>query len=161
MPPKTSCGILLYRKNQKDEYEFFIGHPGGPFWKYKEKGAWSIPKGEIEEGEVDLLNVAKREFEEEMGVKFDKRNLDEFIYLGSVKQSSGKIVHAFAIEDDGEWPGFFLKQHFIDIEFPPKSGKKIKIPEIDKAGFYKEEIAKIKINLAQKDFIDRLKKIQS
>src|SRR3989338_558250 len=124
--PKTSAGLLMYKINNSKEIEVFLVHPGGPFWKDKDLGAWSIPKGEVEESnndvKEDFLLCAKREFEEELGVKL-KRNDSEFVYIGDVKY---------------------------------KSGKMIKIPEVDKAQFFKLDIAKEKINPAQKEFIERL-----
>ena len=148
--PKISCGLLMYRI--KNSLEVFLVHPGGPFWKDKNKGAWSISKGEIEDGE-NFLEAAIREFKEETGIKPECK----FIPLGSVKQKSGKIVHAWAFE--GEWNGFLMKQNMIEIEFPYGSGKKIKIPEIDKADFFNLEKAKEKIIPAQVEFIKRLEKI--
>ncbi|MBI4116514.1 NUDIX domain-containing protein [Candidatus Pacearchaeota archaeon] len=146
---KISAGLLMYRiKN--NEFEVFLVHPGGPFWKDKDEGVWSIPKGEVEEGE-DFFGCAKREFEEETGIKV---KAEKFIELGSIKQKSGKIVHAWAFE--GDWLGL-LRQNMIEIEFPYKSGKTIKIPEVDKAGFFNEENAKKKMSPAQFEFAERLK----
>ena len=136
--------------------EVFLVHPGGPLWKNNVKSVWSIPKGEVEIGE-DFFVTAKREFEEETGMSI---NLDvPFISLGNVTQRSGKIVHAWAFE--GDWPGIFLKQNIIEIELPAGSGKKIQIPEIDHAEFFKIEEAKKRINMAQIEFIDRLQEILS
>lgn len=140
----------MYRLKKGKELEVFLVHPGGPFWKNKDNGAWSIPKGEINEAE-DFLEAAKREFEEETGIK----PKGEFIELVNVKQKSGKVIHAWAFE--GDWFGFLMKQNMIEIEFPYKSGKKIKIPEIDKAGFFSLEKARKKINSSQLEFLERLK----
>ena len=147
--PKTSAGILIYKYND-GKLKLFIVHPGGPFWKNKDEGAWSIPKGEVEQGEEKLLEVAKRELKEETGISIE----GNFIDLGEVKQKSGKIVKAWAIE--GDWSGLLMCQSFVEIEWPYKSGKKIKIPEVDKAGFFSVEDAKRKINPAQREFIERL-----
>ena len=147
---KTSAGLLMYKFNKNKELEIFIGHPGGPFWKNKDKGAWSIPKGEVEEGE-DLLQTAKREFKEETGIDFK----EHFIELGEIQQKSGKIVHAWAFE--GDWSGFLMGTSFVDMQYPPKSKKFIRFPELDKADFFSIEKAKIKINPAQAEFINRLK----
>ena len=147
--PKTSAGILIYKYND-GKLKLFIVHPGGPFWKNKDEGAWSIPKGEVEQGEENLLGVAKRELKEETGISIE----GNFIDLGEVKQKSGKIVKAWAIE--GDWSGLLMCQSFVEIEWPYKSGKKIKIPEVDKAGFFSVEDAKRKINPAQREFIERL-----
>lgn len=145
--PKTSAGLLMYKVND-GKLKVFLVHPGGPFWKNKDIGAWSIPKGEVEENE-DILETARREFEEEIGIK----PKEELVPLGKIKQKSGKIVHTWAFE--GEWPGMLLKQNIIEIDF---HGEKIKIPEIDKAGFFPVDTAREKIIPAQKEFIDRLEK---
>src|SRR3989344_9663630 len=147
--PKTSAGILIYKYND-GKLKLFIVHPGGPFWKNKDEGAWSIPKGEVEQGEENLLEVAKRELKEETGILIE----GNFVDLGEIKQKSGKIVKAWAIE--GDWSGLLLCQSFVEIEWPYKSNKFIKIPEVDKAGFFSIEDTKRKINPAQKEFIDRL-----
>lgn len=150
--PKISAGLLMY-KIDNGILRVFLVHPGGPFWKNKKSsdnyGTWSIPKGEVENNE-ELLSAAKREFEEETGIK----PKEEFVSLESVKQKSGKIVHAWAFQ--GEFSGFLTRQNMIEIEFPPKSGKKIKIPEIDKAEFFNIEEAKKKIIPSQVEFLNRL-----
>ncbi len=144
---KLSAGLLMYRiKNNR--LEVFLVHPGGPFWKNKDSAAWSIPKGEIKQGE-NLIAAAKREFEEETGIKAN----GNFIPLGTVKRP-GKIVHAWAFE--GEWNGFLMKQQMIEINF---KGKKIKVPEIDNLGFFPLEKAREKIVAYQKDFLERLEKL--
>jgi Predicted NTP pyrophosphohydrolase len=126
-------------------------HPGGPFWKNKDDGAWSIPKGEAQPDE-DLLARAKIEFEEELGFKPD----GDFIPLGSIQQKGGKTVHAWAFQ--GDLPqNFQLKSNTFEIEFPPRSGKFKEFPEIDRAEFFVEEIARRKINPAQLSFFDRLR----
>jgi predicted NUDIX family NTP pyrophosphohydrolase len=145
---KISAGLLMYRK-RNNELEFFLVHHGGPYWKNRDEKSWSIPKGEINDRE-DLFECAKREFLEETSVKIET---DKFISLGEVKQKSGKIVHAWAFE--GDWTGI-LRQNIIEIEYPFGSGKKIKIPEIDKAEFFNREKAKIKMIEAQFEFIERL-----
>ena len=146
---KTSAGILIYKfYNQK--LKIFIVHPGGPFWKGKDEGAWSIPKGEAKEGESDLLEVAKRELKEETGIELN----GNFHDIGTIKQKSGKIVKAYATL--GDWSGLLMCQSFAEIEWPYKSGKKIRVPEVDKAGFFDIDIVKKKINPAQIEFIDRL-----
>jgi len=153
---KVSAGLLMYKfdkkgKEGRDFLKVFLVHHGGPYWKNKDERAWSIPKGLVNEGE-SLLDAAKREFEEETGIKIKL----PLISLGSVKQKSGKEVHSWAFE--GDWTGFLMKQSMIEIEFPYKSGKKIKVPEVDKAGFFPISVAKKKIILAQAEFIDRLVK---
>ncbi len=149
---KISAGLLMYRiKN--NNLEIFLVHPGGPFWKGKEDGVWSIPKGEVEDGE-DFFECAKREFEEETGIKL---KTEKFIELGNVKQKSGKIVHAWAFEND-YWSGL-LRQNIITVEFPYKSGRMIKIPEVDKAGFFNVDDAKRKMSPSQFEFVERLREI--
>ncbi|MFH1325209.1 MAG: NUDIX domain-containing protein [archaeon] len=146
---KISSGLLMYKINDKN-LKVFLVHHGGPFWKNKDIGAWSIPKGQVKEKEK-LFDTAKREFVEETGIKLTGKN--EFIPLGEVRQKSGKIVHAWAFEND--WNGL-LKQNIIEIEYPYNSGKKIKIPEVDKVKLFSIEEAKEKIIPAQREFIERL-----
>ncbi|MEK6824410.1 MAG: NUDIX domain-containing protein [Nanoarchaeota archaeon] len=153
MNTKISAGLLMYRF--RPELEVFIVHPGGPFWKNKDESSWSIPKGELEEGE-DLLSAAKREFMEETGLKIDS---ESFIQLGNVTLKSGKIVHAWAFE--GDWSGLLMCQSYMNLEWPPRSGKLIKFPEVDKASFFSPEIAKKKINPAQRELIDKLEAVLS
>lgn len=158
MPSKISAGLLMYRiKNS--ELQVFLIHPGGPFWKNKDEGVWSIPKGELENNNMSLdslLNTAKREFKEETGINTPEEK-ERFIYLGEIKQKSGKIVHAWTFE--GNWNGLLLCQSFVAIEWPYKSGKMIKVPEVDNASFFSIEKAKKKINTAQIGFIDRLERV--
>lgn len=150
---RTSAGILLYRKKNK-KIEFFLVHPGGPFWKGKDVGAWSIPKGEFTEGE-DPLAAAKREFNEETGQSVD----GDFIELTPIKQKAGKVVYAWAVEGDADAEN--IVSNTFKTEWPYKSGKWITIPEVDKADWFDEEEAKEKINVAQAAFIeDLIKRIQ-
>ena len=130
--------------------EFLLAHPGGPFFARKDEGVWTIPKGEVQPGE-DLLTRARLEFEEETGEKVS----GNFIPLGSIKQKGGKTVHAWAVE--GDLPNKFeLKSNFFEMEWPPRSGMLKQFPEIDRADFFPEEIARSKINPAQIPFLDRL-----
>jgi predicted NUDIX family NTP pyrophosphohydrolase len=145
---KKSAGILLYRLNGKAP-EFFLVHPGGPFWKNKDAGAWSIPKGEFTE-EEDPLEAAKREFEEETGMKCTGK----FIALDAIKQKSGKLVMAWALEKDID-PAL-IKSNIFKLEWPPKSGKMLDVPEIDKGGWFDLNEAKQKINPSQAAFLDQL-----
>ena len=145
---RTSAGILLYRK--KDNYvEVFLIHPGGPFWKGKDKEAWSIPKGEFTEGE-DPLTVAKREFNEETGQTID----GDFIELKPIQQKGGKMVYAWAIEGNADAEN--IVSNTFKQEWPYKSGKWMTFPEADKAGWFGVEEAKEKINAAQMDFVEEL-----
>lgn len=134
-------------------FEVLLVHPGGPFFKNKDEGAWTIPKGEAGPGE-DLLSRAQTEFEEEMGI----RPSGDWIPLGSVKQKGGKTVHAWGFE--GDLPEHFeLKSNLFEMEWPPRSGKRQTFPEIDQADFLPEELARRKINPAQVLLLDRLHEI--
>src|SRR3954453_22237281 len=135
--PSKSAGIIAYRK--RGELEVLLVHPGGPFWKNKDLGAWSIPKGEASEGE-DLLECAKREFQEETSFTAE----GDFIPLKPIKQKAGKIVHAWAFE--GDCDPMKIQSNTFPIEWPPKSGKWLKIPEVDRAEFFEIEMAKQKLN---------------
>ena len=148
MPIKQSAGILLYR-NTNNILEVFLVHPGGPFFKNKDEGSWSIPKGEFLDDE-EALTAAKREFEEETGQTID----GNFISLGSIKQKSGKTVYAWAVEGDINHETMF--SNTCEIEWPPRSGKKLTIPEIDRAAWFEVDEAKRKINPSQAELIDRL-----
>ncbi|HEX4638190.1 MAG TPA: NUDIX domain-containing protein [Chthoniobacterales bacterium] len=155
-PKKTSnvsAGLLMFRRPKIDIVEFLLVHPGGPFWKNKDDGAWSIPKGQVEPGE-DLLARAQIEFEEELGNKPS----GNWIPLGSIKQKGGKTVHAWAFE--GDLPqDFELKSNTFQLEFPPHSGNFREFPEVDRAEFFSDEIARRKLNPAQIPFLDRLLEI--
>src|SRR5688500_13474299 len=113
---RTSAGLLMFRRNQND-LEVLLVHPGGPFFRKKDDGAWSIPKGEAAEGE-DLRARARTEFEEELGMT----PADDWIDLGTVKQKGGKTVHAWAFAGDLE-PGFKLASNTFEMEWPPRSGR--------------------------------------
>jgi predicted NUDIX family NTP pyrophosphohydrolase len=145
---KTSAGILLYRK-KNNFIEVFLVHPGGPFWKNKDKGAWSIPKGEFTKDE-DPLTVAKREFNEETG----QAVAGDFVELTPIKQKGGKMVYAWAVEGDADAEQ--IVSNTFKQEWPYKSGKWITIPEVDKAGWFGVEEAKEKMNPAQLDLIEEL-----
>lgn len=145
---KQSAGILLY-KHVSGQVNVLLVHPGGPFWKNKDVGAWSIPKGEFTDDE-EPLDAAIREFEEETGTLLTGAFKD----IGNVKFKSGKVVHAWALEGDIDTST--IKSNEIDIEWPPKSGKKITIPEVDKAEWCSIPQAMEKINPTQHDLIMRL-----
>lgn len=142
---KQSAGILLYRTDKKGT-EFFLVHPGGPFWSKKDLNSWSIPKGELDQDE-DPFEAAKREFEEETGARINGK----FISLTPVKQKSGKIVHCFACEGDIDPSSF--RSNIFEMEWPPKSGKKQSFPEVDRAEWFGTEMALKKIIEAQGAFI--------
>ena len=143
-----SAGILLYRfKNQ--QLEVMLVHPGGPYWVNKDLGAWSIPKGLIEENEPPL-EAAKREFKEETGFEVD----GDFVELGTLKQPSRKIVHAWALEKDIDTTR--IVSNFFELEWPKNSGKLEEFPEVDKGEWFDVEEAKTKILKGQVRFIDML-----
>lgn len=145
---RTSAGILLYRKTNS-RIEIFLVHPGGPFWKGKDKGAWSIPKGEFTKDE-DPLTVAKREFNEETGQTID----GDFIELKPIQQKGGKMVYAWAVEGNADAENII--SNTFKQEYPYKSGKWITIAEVDKAGWFSVEEAKEKMNAAQVEFVEEL-----
>ena len=150
---KISAGLLMFRIRD-GEIQVFLVHPGGPFWTRKEEGVWSIPKGEVDPGEGELT-AAKREFEEETGVRPE----GEFLPLGVIKQKSGKLVQAWAFE--GDCNPASVKSNAFQMEWPPHSGKKQEFPEIDRAEFFEIEAAKRKINPAQAPLLEELKRLVS
>ncbi len=146
--PKRSAGVLLFRKSASG-VEVLLGHPGGPFGAKRDDGAWSIPKGEFEEGEAPL-DAAKREFEEEMG----SAAAGVFIPLEPIRQSSGKTVYAWALEGD-----FDVAQHksnTFQMEWPPRSGHQRDFPEVDRAAWFDIETARRKILGGQAGLLDQL-----
>lgn len=151
MAKKKSAGLLLYRENpDQSGLEVLLVHPGGPFWQKRDDGAWTIPKGEFDDDE-DPLTAAKREFEEETGTAPPD---GEFIPLEPVKQPSGKIVYAWAI--NGEFDPAKLRSNMFPMEWPPHTGRLEQFPEIDRAAWLRPEIAKRKILKGQVPFIDQL-----
>ncbi|HUN85853.1 MAG TPA: NUDIX domain-containing protein [Terracidiphilus sp.] len=146
---KRSAGILLYRRREK-EIEVFLVHPGGPFWMKKDTGAWSIPKGEYAEGD-DPLEAAKREFREETGFEPPASAVHE---LSEVKLASGKVVRAWSLE--GDCDAEQIASNTFAMEWPPKSGKMQEFPEVDRAAWFPLAVARNKINVAQRVFLDRL-----
>lgn len=148
---RQSAGLLIYR-TRKQETEVLLVHPGGPFWQGKESGAWSIPKGEFTD-EEDGLAAAIRETQEETGTLFS----GTFTPLQPVKQKAGKMVHAWALEADFD-PATLVSNNF-PFQWPPKSGKWIRIPEVDKAAWFNIEAAKEKINPAQWNLIAQLQQL--
>jgi predicted NUDIX family NTP pyrophosphohydrolase len=150
--PKHSAGILLYRKSD-DQLHIFLVHPGGPFWKNKDEGSWSIPKGEYESDE-EPLEAAKREFYEETGQYID----GEFLALSPVKLKSGKLIQAWAVE--GDIDSHSIKSNLFEMEWPPKSGKKQSFAEVDRGDWFGVEEAKVKMNVAQVALLDELTEVK-
>jgi predicted NUDIX family NTP pyrophosphohydrolase len=145
---KRSAGILLFRR---DPLEVLLVHPGGPFWAKKDLGAWSIPKGEHEEGE-DAMACAIREFTEETGSEPSPGELTD---LGSVKQKAGKVVQAWALE--GDLDAASVVSNTFSMQWPPRSGKFQDFPEVDRAEWFPLDVAAERINPAQAAFLDRLR----
>ena len=146
---KTSAGLLMFRR-RSGNLEVLLVHPGGPFFKNKDDGAWTIPKGEASAGE-DLLTRARIEFEEEIGLT----PLGVPLELGSIKQKGGKTVHAWAFAGDLA-NDFQITSNTFEMEWPPRSGRMQQFPEVDRAGFFSVEAARQKINAAQSVLLDRL-----
>jgi predicted NUDIX family NTP pyrophosphohydrolase len=151
MAKKHSAGILLYRVSSEAP-EFLLVHPGGPFWAKRDEGAWSIPKGQIEEGE-ESLGCAIRELGEELGPapSLDPEGLIE---LGSIRQRGGKLVEAWAAEAEFD-PGS-LDSNTFSLEWPPRSGREREFPEVDRAEWFGLAAAREKMIPAQAEFLDRL-----
>jgi predicted NUDIX family NTP pyrophosphohydrolase len=147
--PRRSAGILLHR-GSRDALEVLLVHPGGPAWKGRDRGAWSIPKGEYAPGE-DPLAAARREFAEELGSDPPDSTAHD---LGEVRQRSGKVVRAWAIE--GDLDATAIHSNTFLFEWPPRSGKRIEIPEVDRAEWFAVDEAREKINPGQVPLLDRL-----
>ena len=147
MPKKVSAGILLYRR--RDGPEVFLVHPGGPFWAKKDLGAWSLPKGEFEDGE-DPLAAAVREFTEETGLPISGK----FRALQPLGQPSGKTILAWAVEGDCDPAD--LRSNLFSMEWPPRSGKQREFPEVDRAAWFSIAEARRRIGQGQVGFLDQL-----
>jgi predicted NUDIX family NTP pyrophosphohydrolase len=148
MARKLSAGILLYRV-RSGAPEVFLVHPGGPFWTKKDAGAWSIPKGEFEEGD-DPLETARREFLEETGSPVS----GGFVALTPLKQKSGKLVHAWAAE--GDIDAASIRSNTFSMEWPPRSGKQQEFPEVDRGEWFSIPAAREKLHQGQLGFLDEL-----
>lgn len=148
--PKRSAGLLVYREGS-DGIELLLVHPGGPFWAKRDDGAWSIPKGEHDAGE-DPLDVAVREFEEELGVP--PPSVDGAVALGELRQPSGKRVTAWAVEGDVDVSD--VRSNTFETEWPPRSGRTQSFPEVDRAGWFGPDEARRKLLPGQVAFLDRL-----
>jgi predicted NUDIX family NTP pyrophosphohydrolase len=147
---RTSAGILLFRRRDEG-IEVLLGHPGGPYFDKRDEGIWSIPKGEAEDGE-ELWLVAKREFGEETGHVIGSGVTS--IELGSITQRGGKVVHAWAVE--GELDPTQAWSNRFTMEWPPHSGIRIEVPEIDRVAWFTPDAARARINPAQAAFVDTL-----
>jgi predicted NUDIX family NTP pyrophosphohydrolase len=147
---QISAGLLMYRVLERQKLlEVLLAHPGGPYWQNKDEAAWTIPRGTVEQGE-DLLAAAIREFSEETGLVPEK----PFISLGEIRHKSGKRVHVWAFQ--GSCDPASICSNMFEIEWPPRSGRREKFPEIDKASFFSVALAKQKILPAERAFLDRL-----
>lgn len=151
--PKLSAGLLVYRWVD-GEAEVLLVHPGGPFWARKDDGAWSLPKGEYEPGE-DPLEVALREFREELGV--DPPVADAAVPMGEQRQPSGKRVTAWALEGDVDVSD--VRSNTFEMEWPPHSGRAGEFPEVDRAGWFGLDEARRKLLRGQLGFLDRLSEL--
>jgi predicted NUDIX family NTP pyrophosphohydrolase len=149
MAARESAGLLMYRW-RANELEVLLGHPGGPYWTAREDGAWSIPKGGVHEGEEPLA-AARREFTEETGFE----PAAPYLPLGRIVQRSGKVVHAWAFE--GDCDPSCIASISTTTEWPPRSGRVISIPELDRAAFFTLDEARRVINVAQAALLDRLR----
>jgi predicted NUDIX family NTP pyrophosphohydrolase len=147
---QISAGLLAFRR--RGEIEVLLAHPGGPFWRKKDDGAWTMPKGLVEPGD-ELLATARREFTEETNLAAS----GDVIALQPVNQSSGKAVHAFAFEADFDLGGF--ASNTFEIEWPPKSGRRQRFPEIDRIAYFALPIAAIKIIAYQRPLLDELEQL--
>ena len=143
----VSAGMLLFRRTAG--LELFLAHPGGPFWRDRDLGAWTIPKGVVEDGE-DLLDAARREFQEETGLL----PREPFLPLGSVRQKAGKVVHAWAWEGDAD-PAL-VTSNTMRTEWPRGSGNWLVFPEVDRCAWFDPDTARRRMNPAQADLVDRL-----
>ena len=147
--PKLSAGLLLFRRVD-DAVEVLVAHPGGPVWARRDTGAWSLPKGAQNDGET-LLDAAYREFLEETG---HAAPVGSAIDLGEVRMRSGKVVHGWGVEGDLD-PGA-IRSMLVEVEWPPRSGRRVTVPEIDRVAWVLPSEARRRLNPAQAAFVDRL-----
>lgn len=145
---RVSAGILLYRLSANGP-EVFLVHPGGPFWAKRDLGAWSVPKGEVGAGE-DMLEAAKREFREETGAQVE----GNFIALTPLRQPSGKVVHAWAVEGDADASS--ITSNTFSMEWPPHSGESREFPEVDRAAWFTLAEARDKLLPGQRPLLEEL-----
>ena len=149
--PRRSAGILLYRHSAAGAIELLLAHPGGPMWAGRDAGAWTLPKGEFDAGEEDALSAARREFEEETGHPAPD---GPAIGLGEIRQKGGKLVVAWAIE--GDLDSAAATSNTFALQWPPRSGRWITIPEVDRVEWFSPAEARARIKDTQVPFIDRL-----
>lgn len=147
---RVSAGLLLHRR-RRAALEVLLVHPGGPVWARRDDGAWSIPKGELDDPGDDPLTVARRELTEELGLPAPTGGE---IDLGEVRQRGGKRVRAFAVEADLDVSA--IRSNTVVIEWPPRSGRHLEVPEVDRAGWFAVDDARRKLNPAQVELLDRL-----
>ncbi|HEU0299455.1 MAG TPA: NUDIX domain-containing protein [Longimicrobium sp.] len=143
-----SAGMLLFRRTESG-LQVFLAHPGGPFWKNKDSGAWTIPKGLVDEGETPLV-AAQREFYEETGILPE----EPFLALGEIRQKAGKRVHAWAWEGDADPQR--VTSNVMETEWPRGSGRLIRFPEVDRCAWFSAAEAREKLNSAQAELVERL-----
>jgi len=148
MAKRVSAGILLHRVRD-GVLEVFLVHPGGPFWRRRDEGAWSIPKGELEEG-AEPLATALREFEEETGTALR----GEYVPLLPIRQPGGKLVHAWAVE--GDLDAATVISNTFSMEWPPRSGRQRSFPEVDRAAWFPLDQARTRIHAGQQGLLDQL-----
>jgi predicted NUDIX family NTP pyrophosphohydrolase len=149
--PRVSAGLVMYRRRPAG-LEVLLVHPGGPFWASKDLGAWTLPKGEVAQGE-DELATARREFKEETGLEPG----GELLPLGSIRQKGGKVVHAWAFEGDADAGA--IRSNTYSLEWPPRSGKWRDFPEVDRAEWFSLDEARRRINPAQAELMDTLERV--
>ena len=145
--PQTSAGVLMYRRN--GALQVLLAHPGGPFWRNRDEGAWTLPKGQIESGETPAA-AARRELAEELGCSPP----GELRPLGRIRQKSGKWVEAFALE--GDFDPADLRSNEFELEWPPRSGQRGRFPEVDRAQWFELAEARARILPAQAPLLERL-----
>jgi predicted NUDIX family NTP pyrophosphohydrolase len=149
--PRRSAGILLYRRPSAGGIEVLLAHPGGPVWAKRDLGAWGVPKGEFDAGEDDALAVARREFEEETGHPLPAGRT---VHLGEIRQKGGKVVQAWAVE--GDLDPATARSNTFPFQWPPRSGRWITIPEVDRVEWFAPDEARRRIKDTQAPFVDRL-----
>ena len=149
--PKRSAGLVVWRRNAAT-IEVLLVHPGGPFWARKDDAAWSIPKGEIDDPSDVPLDVAVREFGEELGI--EPPAVENAIPLGEVRQAGGKVVTAWAVEGDADVS--HISSSTFEMEWPPRSGRVSAFPEVDRAGWFSLDEARVRLHMGQRALIERL-----